>query len=105
MGELVPLGPEDRAILALECRTVAGHTCKVVRLGPLAPSIDRLRTRVAERIALAPTLTRKLGGTAREPGWVQDARFDIAEHIVPQAVDRPLDRAGLLQLVARLFEQ
>jgi hypothetical protein len=76
-----------------------------VRLGSTALAIDRLRERVAERIALAPALTCKLGGSTREPCWAQDARFDIAEHIVAAPVDGPLDDAGLLELVARLFER
>jgi diacylglycerol O-acyltransferase / wax synthase len=104
----VPLGPEDRAILDLECRTIAGHTCKVVRLAPEARApIDgeRLRERVAERIALAPALTRKLGGSAHAPSWVADENFELAEHVRETDVAEPLDRAGLLALVARLFEQ
>ena len=60
----IPLGPEDRAILALESPTIAGHTCKVARLGGAPLDVDALRARVAERIALAPALTRRLGGDA-----------------------------------------
>src|ERR1017187_113065 len=101
----VPLAPEDRAILALECRTIAGHTCKVVRLGRPALDLERLRARVAERVVLAPALTRRLGGTAREPAWVPDERFDVAAHVVPAPVEGPVDHAGLLALVAQLFEQ
>ncbi len=106
--EPIPLGPEDRAILDLECRTIAGHTCKVVRLSPTATQrldAERLRGRVAERIELAPALTRKLGGAAHAPAWVSDPDFDLAEHVVAAPVDRPLDQAGLLALVAELFEQ
>jgi diacylglycerol O-acyltransferase len=108
MEEPIPLGVEDRAILDLECRTIAGHTCKVVHLGARdgeAVDLQRLRERVAERIELAPALTRRLGGTARAPAWVTDERFDLAEHIVAAPVDAPVDRAQLLALVARLFEQ
>jgi diacylglycerol O-acyltransferase / wax synthase len=104
MDELVPLAPEDRAILALESRTVAGHTCKVVQLGS-ALDVESLRARVAERIVLAPALTRRLGGTEKAPGWVPDESFDIESHVVPGAVDGAVDHAGLLAVVARLFEQ
>jgi hypothetical protein len=104
MEDLIPLGPEDRAILDLESRTIAGHTCKVVRLcGPL--DVEALRERVAERIALAPALSCRLGGTTSEPCWVPAESFDVAEHVVPAAAEAPLDRAGLLALIARLFEQ
>ena len=65
MDAVIPLSPEDRAILALESATVAGHTCKIVLLGPAALDVERLRARVSERIALAPALTRRLGGTER----------------------------------------
>jgi diacylglycerol O-acyltransferase / wax synthase len=105
MGDLIPLGPEDCAILALECNTIAGHTCKVVRVGPAALDLERLRERVAERISLAPALTRRLGGTARRPCWVADQQFDVARHVVAAPVARPVDRAELLALVAQLFEQ
>jgi diacylglycerol O-acyltransferase len=108
MEELTTLGAEDRAILDLECRTIAGHTCKVVRLAPdsgQAFDATRLRARVAERIELAPALTRKLGGTARTPGWVADEDFDLSAHVVAAPVDGPVDRPALLELVARLFEQ
>lgn len=106
MDQEIPLGAEDRAILALECQTIAGHTCKVVRLAPGAPlDADALRARIGERIELAPALTRKLGGSAHAPSWVPDPDFDLAEHVLAAPVQRPLDHAGLLALVAELFEQ
>ena len=108
MPEPIPLGAEDRAILELECQTIAGHTCKVVRLGAREAQpmdVERLRERVAERIELAPALTRRLGGSAQAPAWVPDERFDLSEHIVAAPVEGPVDRAQLLALVARLFEQ
>ncbi|HLB21751.1 MAG TPA: wax ester/triacylglycerol synthase domain-containing protein [Solirubrobacteraceae bacterium] len=108
MQDVIPLGPEDRAILNLECRTIAGHTCKVVRLAPGGRAgLDavRLRERIAQRLELAPALTRRLGGTAHRPGWVHDEHFDLSRHIVAAPVKRPLDRADLPSLVARLFEQ
>ncbi len=108
MEESIPLGPEDRAILDLECRTIAGHTCKVVRLAPGqgdAFAAARLRERVGERIELALPLTRKLGGTEHAPAWVPDEDFDLSEHVVAAPVDGPVDHAELLALIARLFEQ
>jgi diacylglycerol O-acyltransferase len=105
MEEPIPLGPEDRAILELECATVAGHTCKVVRLGSEPPDVEQLRARVRERISLTPALTRRLGGTPQAPAWVTDECFDVADHVTAASVDGPVDHAGLLALVARLFEQ
>lgn len=108
-AKAIPLGPEDRAILDLECRTIAGHTCKVVRLsageGGGSFDLERLRARIAERIELAPALTRKLGGGASEPAWVEDDDFEIDGHVVAAPAAGPVDRPGLRALVARLFEQ
>ena len=101
----IPLGPEDRAILALECETVAGHTCKVMRLGPSGPSVTALRERIAERIHLTPALTRRLSDGANAPAWEPDPDFDLAQHVVEHRHQRPVDPAGLLKCVARLFEQ
>jgi diacylglycerol O-acyltransferase / wax synthase len=105
MDDSIPLGPEDRAILALESPTVAGHTCKVVRLGRGPLDLERLRARIAERIALAPALTRRLDGSLREPSWVPDTNFDVARQVDRAPVEGAVDRAGLQELVARLFEQ
>jgi diacylglycerol O-acyltransferase len=105
MDDAIPLGPEDRAILALESPAVAGHTCKVARLGPAAVDIEHLRARVTERIALAPALTRRLGGSERVPSWVPDDSFDVGRHVVAATVAGPIEDSGLPDVVARLFEQ
>jgi diacylglycerol O-acyltransferase / wax synthase len=104
-GPTVPLSAEDRAILALECETVAGHTCKVIRLGPGGPSADALRERIAERIHLTPALTWRLAGSSRAPVWEPDPKFDLAKQVVEHRHQRPVSPDGLLTCVARLFEQ
>lgn len=101
----IPLSPEDRAILDLESPSIAGHTCKVVRIGPGAPAVDELRTMIAARIAAAPELTRMLGGDDETPAWVPDPGFDLARHVRPSALDPAADRAAELEEVARLFER
>jgi diacylglycerol O-acyltransferase len=101
----IPLGPEDRAILAVESSTVAGHTCKVLRLGQGCPGVAALRERIAERLHLAPGLTRGLQEVGGEPCWVDDADFDLGEHVVEHAHERPVDWGELRRCVARLFEQ
>ena len=57
MGTADPilLQPEDLAILALECETVAGHACKVVTLGEGAPDLADLREAIGRRLAGAPS--------------------------------------------------
>ena len=77
----VPLNSEDRAILALEGPTIAGHTCKVIRLGPPAPSPAALSEAIAARLSLAPSLTWRLGGSAEAPYWQPDPAFDVHAHI------------------------
>jgi diacylglycerol O-acyltransferase len=103
-AQRTPLGPEDQAILALECATVAGHTCKVMRLGPNAPSVAALRERIAERIHLTPALTRRLGGPSDSPFWEPDPTFDVANHVAEHRHQQPVGPAGLLSCVAGLFE-
>ncbi len=101
----VPLGAEDLAILALESDTLAGHTCKVLRLGPEAPTVPQLRARIAARMHLAPALARRLDADRAQPSWVPDPSFDIANHVVEHRHHDPVDSDGLHVCVARLFEQ
>ncbi len=103
--EAIALGDEDRAILDLECETVVGHTCKVIQLAPGGLDVDAIRTIVGRRIAAAPLLTRRLGGTPAAPAWVTDPDFDLSRHVVPAAVAGPLDDAGLRRYVGELFAQ
>src|SRR6478735_8505419 len=104
IDEPVPLAAEDRAILDLECATVVGHTCKVIELTPGGPTIEAIRTRMASRMADVPLLTRRLGGSAQAPSWVQDPHFDISRHVVAASSPK-LDDDGLRNLVADLFAQ
>ncbi len=101
----VPLDDADRAILALEGPTVAGHTCKVVLVGRHAPGLEELRSSIAARLDAAPALTRRLGGPAEAPEWLPDPEFDVAEHVVAAGGGEPVPRADLRAHVARLFEQ
>src|ERR1700678_4321609 len=89
--DFVALSAEDRAILALESPTIAGHTCKVIHLSEAAPDLAQLRARIAERIHLAPALTRRLT-TDRDgtPGWVSDPDFSVADHVVEHHHDNPV---------------
>ena len=98
------LQPEDRAILALECPTVVGHTCKVARLA-LRVEPDRIRARVAERLSAVPVLTRRLGGDPDAPEWVEDAAFDLTHHVRPAPVEGPLDEQGLRNALAGAFAE
>jgi hypothetical protein len=102
--EPLPLTREDRAILALERGAVVGHTCKVLLAGS---DIDAgmLRRSLAERIAAAPLLSRRLGGSEHAPVWEPVDVLDLDAHVVDGISSRPLDRAALCVIVAELFTQ
>lgn len=104
-AEPIPLSDEDRAILALECAAIAGHTCKVVALGGAGVGVEELREAIGSRLPATPELTRKLGGTPERPAWVEAAGFDVADHVRPSPLGPASDRAAVLVEVARLFEQ
>ena len=102
--EGIALTNEDRAILALETGSVAGHTCKVVLIGPGAPSAERLAAAIERRLPAVPALRRRLAGSPQEPVWVDDDRFDIGAHVAASDVD-PCDESALRTEVARLFAE
>lgn len=99
----LPLSSEDRAILELESATVAGHTCKVIVLGPPTPDIDALRAVIHERLVAAPALERRLGGTDAAPAWVPDESFDVGRHVVEGT--EPFCADSLPGQVATLFAE
>ena len=101
---MIPLEAEDRAILDLECATVAGHTCKVIVVGPPAPTVQQMRELIGSRVAAVPALSRALSGEGDALVWAPDPGFDVSRHTraVPGL---PVDDEGLPELVASLFEQ
>lgn len=105
MEEAIPLGPEDRTILAVEGPTVAGHTCKVVAIGTGAPDVAALRASITQRLPAVPQLTWKLNGDDADPAWIVDRDFDIDRHVTAAELDAPVDDAGLTAEVARRFEE
>ncbi len=98
------LSAEDRAILALECPTVVGHTCKIIRLAPGGTTVKALQDRVRSRLEAVPVLTHRLAGSPDAPHWVPDPRFDVRDHVV-MAGDSPLREDGLRALAGSLFAQ
>ena len=71
MSESVPLAYADIKILEIEGPTVAGHTCKVVRVAAPGVDFDQLYENIASRIESVPELRWKLGGDPAAPAWVQ----------------------------------
>lgn len=104
-GEPTPLTKADRAILALESDTIAGHTCKVIRVGGHAPGLEEIRVRVEDRIDSVPALATVLGGTEEEPAWVPWDGFDPARRVVPLDPDGTRSDAEIALEAARLFER
>jgi hypothetical protein len=100
---LRPLSDEDLEILALECETVAGHTCKVVLLDA-AISADELRVSIASRLDAAPELRLRLKDVDGVLYWYPESEVALAEHVVADDVP-PLDADALRRRVAELFEQ
>ena len=102
------LSPEDLRILALENKTVAGHTCKVILLRGQV-DLERLRSSIADRLSRSPLLSVRLGEIDGAPSWVPDQHVDISAHVrvsdqVPDQVTM-LDEAGLRAVVAGIFEK
>jgi diacylglycerol O-acyltransferase / wax synthase len=101
--EAVALSAQDEAILQLEGRLLAGHTCKVIELAPPAPSIEELRARVAERIGAVPALAMRLGTAGGRPAWVPEPGFDSAAQVLEAASGAEVGSPALRAEVARLF--
>jgi diacylglycerol O-acyltransferase len=100
----IPLAAEDRAILDLECETVAGHTCKVLLVGAPAPSTEQLVELIGSRIHREPVLTASLTGAGDERAWAHDPDFDVRRH-VGSVSDLPIGDSAVPALVTSLFEQ
>ena len=99
-----PLSHEDLSILALENETVAGHTCKVIRLdGPLA--LDALRASIAARLPRAPGLSMRLGEIDGAPWWVPEPQLDVAAQVVEVPSAAAVDEAAFRAQVAAIFAQ
>lgn len=103
--DVMALQAEDRAILALECPTVVGHTCKIIRLAPAGTTVEALRARVGSGLGEVPVLTHRLGGSSGAPEWVPDPMFDITHHVVAASAETPVDEEGLRTLAGALFAQ
>lgn len=104
MAAPVPLQPADRAILDLECETIVGHTCKVVRIAPGAPGIEAVRARIGGRIGSIPELARRLED-GELPSWVPAGAFDLEQRVVPLAGADTFSRAEIPAAVARIFAE
>jgi WS/DGAT/MGAT family acyltransferase len=84
------LTPLDGSFLRVETENahmhVAWSATFTVPEGSTAPSVEALRRSVAARLGLTPRFRRRLRPAPPglgEPFWVDDDRFDVADHVVP----------------------
>jgi diacylglycerol O-acyltransferase / wax synthase len=102
------LSPEDARILALEAGSIVGHTCKVIVAESTGDTVERLRTQIEQRLALAPRLRSRLAEAPfglGAPAWVDDPGFDVSRHVRAVDAAAAVDRPRLLDLVARLMSE
>lgn len=101
---------DDAQILRLESEAIKAHTGKLLVLDPGEDGgrleAERLRRRVAERIAALPRLREKVVaprlGVGR-PGWADDPELDLGWHVREREVTEPLDDAALRRLAGELL--
>ena len=95
------LTPDDVVALATDVGPAPMHVGAVLVLdGPV--DRDRLTARLVERLPAVPRLRQRLEPTpvlAGRPVWVDDDRFDVADHLVV-ASQRASDHRALLDIAA-----
>jgi WS/DGAT/MGAT family acyltransferase len=102
------LSPEDSRILALESKSIVGHTCKVVIAESSGDAVQYLRERISRRLALAPGLRRRIVVTPRRldaPIWADDPNFDVRRHVRRVPVAGPVGGWELRKIVAGLMSE
>ncbi len=106
------LNDQDAQILRLETGNVRGHTCKVVILGTgtgqTSLGVEELRDHIACRLDRAPRLRRRIVNSPlgiANPVWIDDAAFDIANHVRPVAAPGPIGRDELREVVGALMSE
>jgi len=100
------LSPEDSRIIALESKSVVGHTCKVVIAERTGDGVEYLRDRIARRISLAPSFRRRIVPTPYRldaPVWADDPNFDVSRHVRHVPVAGPVGDGELREIVGRLM--
>jgi len=102
------LSPEDSRILALESRSVVGHTCKILIAERTGDGVEILRDRIALRLSLAPGCRRRIVMTPHRidaPVWADDPDFDVSRHVRRVPVSRPVGDWELRKIVAGLMSE
>jgi diacylglycerol O-acyltransferase len=99
----------DTSFLNIETGPVYGHVSSLGLYDPStageALTVERVRERLASRMHLLPAIRAKLVEVPfnlDHPYWVDDAAFDIADHVYEVGLAAPGTRAQLHEVVARL---
>ncbi|HJU57774.1 MAG TPA: wax ester/triacylglycerol synthase domain-containing protein [Actinomycetota bacterium] len=102
------LSPEDSRILALESKSIVGHTCKVLIAERTGDVVQYLRDRIARRIALAPSCRWRVLDTPHRldaPVWADDPDFEVSRHVRQVRVAGPVGDGKLREIVAGLMAE
>jgi WS/DGAT/MGAT family acyltransferase len=101
---------DDARILQLESASILGHTCKLIVVEPdatgRAVGIAELREQIGARLDGVPRLRQRVVFPADHgaaPFWEDDPGFDLANHIGPVEVERPLDADGFRKTASELM--
>jgi diacylglycerol O-acyltransferase / wax synthase len=89
------LTDQDARILALECGTICGHTCKVIVIGG-ERSPGQVRAHLEERLGAVPALRQRLDPGSGPPAWDDDPDFSLERQVTGREA---LDEAGFQQFV------
>ncbi|MFJ5779601.1 wax ester/triacylglycerol synthase domain-containing protein [Streptomyces sp. NPDC093094] len=100
-----PLDADDARILKLESAAVAGHTLKMVVLGPGgAPlDIDRLRESVDARLGTGSPGRARLA--LPDPRWVPDDGFDVGAHVRRREGTAGIGERGVWTVAGELMSE
>src|SRR5262245_9099621 len=102
------LSPEDSRILALESKSVVGHTCKVIVAERTGDGVRYLRDRIVRRLSLAPACRKRIVDVPHDldaPVWADDPNFDVREHVRRVPVAGTVGDQELREIVARLMAE
>ena len=100
---------DDAQILGLESAAITGHTCKLVIVEPRrdgAIGIEELRSHVEGRLGRVRRARQRVAMMPlrlARPAWVDDAGFDIREHVRLYESDGQVTRARLREIAAELM--
>jgi diacylglycerol O-acyltransferase len=107
-GTITHLSATDTSFLLQERGGAHMHIGGVLVFEGPAPSPERVRAHIAERLWLVPRFRQRLAQPPlpiSRPWWVDDPEFDIDYHLRRAALPRPGTDRQLQRLVAEVFSE